>query len=120
MADHGEQACKEVDIGMTRVFELLGKRWTGLIVSVLLQRAVHFAELRRAIPGISERMLSDRLTELAAAGLVVREVDAGPPLRVAYRLTQAGRALEPALKELGRWAEQYLPQGGGCPERFRS
>lgn len=113
MADHDEHACRQVDGGITRVFELFGKRWTGLIVSVLMQRPVYFAELRRAIPGISERMLSDRLTELAAAGLVVREVDEGPPLRVAYRLTEAGAALEPALKELGQWAETYLP--GGVP-----
>ncbi|MEV6314122.1 helix-turn-helix domain-containing protein [Streptomyces sp. NPDC051776] len=115
----GERECREVDAGITRVFGLLGKRWTGPIVSVLMQRAVHFAELRRAIPGISERMLSDRLSELGAAGLVVREVDEGPPLRVAYRLTEAGRALEPGLKELGRWAEQYLPDAGPCPESFR-
>ncbi|MEU0099355.1 helix-turn-helix domain-containing protein [Streptomyces sp. NPDC006267] len=108
MADHSEQACRRVDVGISRVFELFGKRWTGPIVSVLLQRPVHFAELRRAIPGISERMLSDRLAELGAAGLVLREVDEGPPLRVAYRLTEAGAAMEPALKELGRWADTYL------------
>ncbi|MEU8487287.1 helix-turn-helix domain-containing protein [Streptomyces sp. NPDC048641] len=108
---HNPDACKRVDGGITRVFGLLGKRWTGLVVSVLLQHPVHFADLRRAIPGISERMLSDRLTELGAAGLVVREVDEGPPLRVAYRLTEAGAALEPALKELGLWAEAYLPEG---------
>jgi DNA-binding HxlR family transcriptional regulator len=118
MAEHGEHACKKVDEGITRVFELFGKRWTGLIVSVLMQRPVYFAELRRAIPGISERMLSDRLTELGAAGLVLREVDEGPPLRVAYRLTEAGAALEPSLKELGQWAETYLPDGvrggGAC------
>ncbi|MFJ4829595.1 winged helix-turn-helix transcriptional regulator [Streptomyces sp. NPDC088747] len=107
--------CQQVDDGMTRVFQLLGKRWTGLVVSVLLQRPVHFAELRRAIPGISERMLSDRLTELGAAGLVVREVDEGPPLRVSYRLTESGAALAPALKELGTWAESHLPGSGGCP-----
>jgi len=112
---HDAGPCQKVDDGMTRVFQLLGKRWTGLVVAVLLQRAVHFAELRRAIPGISERMLSDRLTELGAAGLVVREVDEGPPLRVSYRLTEAGAALEPALKELGAWAERYLPEGGQCP-----
>jgi DNA-binding HxlR family transcriptional regulator len=112
MAEHSEGACRKVDEGITRVFELLGKRWTGLIISVLMQRAVHFAELRRAIPGISERMLSDRLTELAVAGLVVREVDEGPPLRVAYRLTEAGAAMEPALKELALWAEAHLAQGG--------
>ncbi|MFA3837357.1 winged helix-turn-helix transcriptional regulator [Streptomyces aureus] len=108
---HSPEACKRVDSGITRVFGLLGKRWTGLVVSVLLQHPVHFADLRRAIPGISERMLSDRLTELGVAGLVVREVDEGPPLRVAYRLTEAGAALEPALKELGLWAEAHLPEG---------
>jgi DNA-binding HxlR family transcriptional regulator len=112
---HSETACKRVDEGITRVFELLGKRWTGLIVSVLIQQPVHFADLRRAIPGISERMLSDRLTELATAGLVVREVSEGPPLRVSYRLTEAGAALEPSLKELEQWAEKHLPDGSGCP-----
>ncbi|MFE5125202.1 winged helix-turn-helix transcriptional regulator [Streptomyces sp. NPDC056669] len=118
--EHNERACKQVDGEMTRFFELFGKRWTGLIVAVLTEQAAYFAELRRAIPGISERMLSDRLTELSAAGLVLREVDAGPPLRVAYRLTDAGKALEPALKELSRWAESHLPSGGdACPEQFR-
>ncbi|MFE9623522.1 winged helix-turn-helix transcriptional regulator [Streptomyces sp. NPDC006527] len=107
---HGESACKRVDGGITRVFQLLGKRWTGPIVAVLVEQPAHFADLCRAVPGISERMLSDRLTELGAAGLVVREVDEGPPLRVSYRLTEAGAALEPALKELGRWAEEHLPE----------
>ncbi|WP_328537791.1 winged helix-turn-helix transcriptional regulator [Streptomyces sp. NBC_00344] len=109
MAEHSEQACQQVGGAITRVFELLGKRWTGLIVAVLMQQPVYFADLRRAIPGISERMLSDRLTELAMAGLLVREVDEGPPLRVSYRLTEAGRGLEPALNELGLWADAYLP-----------
>ncbi|MYQ41841.1 transcriptional regulator, HxlR family [Streptomyces sp. LamerLS-316] len=113
MADHSEQACRQVDTSITRVFELFGKRWTGPIVSVLMQQPVYFADLRRAIPGISERMLSDRLSELGAAGLVVRQVDEGPPLRVAYRLTEAGAALEPALKELGRWADAHLAGPGG-------
>ncbi|MGW1895244.1 winged helix-turn-helix transcriptional regulator [Streptomyces sp. NPDC002004] len=112
---HDEATCKKVDEGITRVFALLGKRWTGLIVAVLIQSPAHFADLRRAIPGISERMLSDRLTELGAAGLVVREVDEGPPLRVSYRLTEAGAALEGALEELGRWAETHLPEAGPCP-----
>ncbi|MFD5080626.1 winged helix-turn-helix transcriptional regulator [Streptomyces sp. NPDC058371] len=111
--------CQKVDDGITRVFELLGKRWTGLIVAVLLQHPVHFADLRRAIPGISERMLSDRLTELGAAGLVVRQVDEGPPLRVSYGLTEAGAALEPALKELGSWAETHLPESAPCPGQLR-
>lgn len=118
---HDPQACSGVDIGMTRVFGLLGKRWTGLVVAVLMPGPVHFADLRRAIPGISERMLSDRLTELGTAGIVVRQVDEGPPLRVSYRLTTAGKALGPALKELGDWAGTYMgAEGGTCPEEFRT
>ncbi|MDQ0600412.1 DNA-binding HxlR family transcriptional regulator [Streptomyces canus] len=113
---HGTEACKQVDDGITRVFQLLGKRWTGPIVAVLTPGPAYFVDLRRAIPGISERMLSDRLTELASAGLVLREVDEGPPLRVSYRLTAAGAALEPAFAELKQWAQRHLPKGpgGGC------
>ncbi|MGI5376768.1 winged helix-turn-helix transcriptional regulator [Streptomyces sp. CA-251387] len=108
---HEVADCKRVDEGISRVFQLLGKRWTGPIVSVLTAGPAYFVALRRAIPGISERMLSDRLTELTAAGLVVREVYEGPPLRVVYRLTEAGAALEPALTELGGWAKKHLPEG---------
>ncbi|MCA1223645.1 winged helix-turn-helix transcriptional regulator [Streptomyces sp. 8L] len=112
---HREEVCKTVDVGITRVFELLGKRWTGPIISVLMAQPVHFAELRRAIPGISERMLSDRLSELGSAGLVVREVDEGPPLRVAYRLTESGAAMGPALDELLKWAEAHMGvRKGSC------
>ncbi|KKD09686.1 winged helix-turn-helix transcriptional regulator [Streptomyces sp. WM6386] len=113
---HGTEACKRVDDGITRVFQLLGKRWTGPIVAVLTSGPAYFVDLRRAIPGISERMLSDRLTELASAGLVLREVAEGPPLRVSYRLTAAGAALEPAFAELKQWAQRHLPEGpgGGC------
>lgn len=113
--ERAPQQCTGVDVALSRVFALLGKRWTGLIVAVLTQRAAYYTELRRAIPKISERMLSDRLTELAEAGLVVREVDEGPPLRVTYRLTEAGEALGPALAELGKWAETYLPADLPCP-----
>lgn len=95
---------------MARFFHLFGKRWTGLIVAVLIPHPLHFAQLRRAIPGISERMLSDRLGELAAAGLVVRTVNEGPPLRVTYGLTDAGAALEAGLRELGGWAKRHLPE----------
>lgn len=111
---HGAGPCQQVDDGITRVFALLGKRWTGLIVAVLMPHPAHFVDLRRAIPGISERMLSDRLTELGAAGLVVREVDEGPPLRVIYRLTEAGAALQPAMLELKDWAKVHLPQSPPC------
>ncbi|MEU6369317.1 helix-turn-helix domain-containing protein [Streptomyces sp. NPDC046931] len=116
---HGTEACKPVDDGITRVFQLLGKRWTGPIVAVLIEQPANFAALRRAVPGLSERMLSDRLTELGAAGLVVREVDEGPPLRVSYRLTESGAALGPALKELAEWAKAHLPDGRSCAEAPR-
>jgi DNA-binding HxlR family transcriptional regulator len=114
---HDVTTCKRVDDGITRVFQLLGKRWTGPIVSVLVNGPAYFVDLRRAVPGISERMLSDRLTELGAAGLVVREVDEGPPLRVSYRLTEAGAALDPALRMLATWAKEHLSKGerpAGC------
>ncbi|MFI2205364.1 winged helix-turn-helix transcriptional regulator [Streptomyces sp. NPDC020192] len=120
--NHDSETCKRVDDGITRVFQLLGKRWSGPIVAVLVAQPAHFADLRRAVPGISERMLSDRLAELGAAGLVVREVDEGPPLRVSYRLTEAGAALEPALRELAEWAKVHLPDAPECPgaERERA
>ncbi len=115
------EMCTEPESGMTRVFQLLGKRWTGLILAALMNGPGHFAQLRRAVPGISERMLSDRLTELAGLGLVRRTVEEGPPLRVSYELTDAGRAIRPALVELTKWAEEHLRAGEGarCPGEFR-
>src|SRR3954451_724316 len=113
---HDASVCKRVDDSITRVFQLLGKRWSGPILAVLMSQPTHFADLRRAIPGISERMLSDRLAELGAAGLVVREVDGGPPLRVSYRLTDSGAALGPSIRGLGEWATKYLPDAPPCDE----
>jgi DNA-binding HxlR family transcriptional regulator len=98
---------RECDERLTWVFALLGKRWSGVILGLLLQGPARFAVLARAIPGISERMLSDRLSELAAAGLVERKVLDGPPLGVVYELTESGRAMGPGLFKLGQWAERY-------------
>lgn len=112
--------CHAIDGHITRVFSLLGKRWSGVILAVLMsQGRLYFAELRRATPGISERMLSDRLSELAAARLLVREVDEGPPLRVSYQLTPAGHALLPAMNELADWAARWMPESGPCPDAPR-
>lgn len=113
--------CSEPESSITRVFQVLGKRWTGLVLAALMNGPGHFAQLRRAVPGISERMLSDRLTELASLGLVVRTVEEGPPLRVSYKLTGAGLALRPAMTELTRWADTHLPdEAVGCPTEFRA
>jgi DNA-binding HxlR family transcriptional regulator len=103
----GEQA-RECDERLTRAFTLLGKRWSGLILGVLLQGPAHFAVLARTIPGISERMLSDRLDELSRAGLIDRTVLAGPPVGVVYQLTQSGRAMGPGLLKLSEWADRYM------------
>ncbi len=89
--------------------ELVGRRWTGAIVEVLLQsRSLRFSEIGHAVPLISDRLLSERMKELEARGLVLREVHPGPPVRVEYTLTQMGSALAPALTELKRWARYWL------------
>ena len=103
-----EEHTRECDERLTQAFTLLGKRWSGVILGLLLQGPARFAVLARTIPGISERMLSDRLNELARAGLVDRTVLDGPPLGVVYRLTESGRAIGPGLLRLGEWAERYM------------
>jgi DNA-binding HxlR family transcriptional regulator len=67
------------------------------------------------VPGISDSVLSDRLSELAEANLVVRSVDPGPPVSVSYSLTDAGGALLPALEQISQWAEHYLPDAASPP-----
>src|ERR1700693_3963924 len=100
------------DDALTSVFAVLGKRWTGVVIGVLLERPARFAEIARAIPGITESMLSARLAELKEAGLVTREVLEGPPIASLYRLTASGEALRPALLALGEWAHAHLgPEG---------
>jgi DNA-binding HxlR family transcriptional regulator len=96
------------DQGLAKVFELLGKRWTGMIIGVLLERPARFAELARAVPGITEGVLSARLGELQEARLVQREVLSGPPIASVYSLTPCGEGLRAALKALGAWAQENL------------
>ena len=88
--------------------ELIGKRWTGAIVSVLLERPLRFSEISQAVPQLSDRLLSERMKELEARGMVERRVLPGPPVRVEYGLTEMGRDLAPALDELKRWAHRWL------------
>ena len=92
--------------------ELIGRRWSGAIVEVLLQRtSMRFSEIGQAVPQISDRLLSERMKELETRGLVSREVHAGPPVRVEYSLTRMGGALGPALAELKAWAQHWLDEG---------
>jgi DNA-binding HxlR family transcriptional regulator len=107
--DHAEGgACQAI----THVFALLGKRWTGLIIVTLLDGPARFSRIVQLVPGMSERMLSERLTELSALGLITREVEDGPPVNVRYRLTKRGEALRPALAELERWGHEQLLETG--------
>jgi DNA-binding HxlR family transcriptional regulator len=94
--------------------ELIGRRWSGAVIQLLMQHRLRYAELRAAIPDISDRMLSERLRELEAAGIVVRTVLPDPPVRVEYDLTEKGRALRPALNAIGEWAERWVPAGGSA------
>jgi DNA-binding HxlR family transcriptional regulator len=103
------EACGRADGALMRAFDLLGKRWTGVVLGTLSGGPTGFRALARAVEGISDSVLSDRLAELTDAGLVTRTVADGPPLSVTYALTDSGQALVPALARISRWAEDHLP-----------
>jgi DNA-binding HxlR family transcriptional regulator len=89
--------------------QLLGKRWTGLILDSLMQGPRRFCELTAAVEGLSDRVLSDRLRELEHEGVIERVVYPQIPVRVEYRLTDKGRDLKPVVEAIHHWAEQWLP-----------
>jgi DNA-binding HxlR family transcriptional regulator len=88
--------------------ELIGKRWTGAIVFVLLDGPLRFSEVKVLVPDLSDRLLSERLKELEAEGIVERRASEGVPVRIEYGLTEKGRALEPAVRSLKVWARSWL------------
>ena len=96
--------------------ELIGRRWSGAILRVLIGGPHRFHEILTAIPGLSDRLLSERLRELEAEGLLTRQVLAGPPVRVQYALTEAGHDLESAVRAIASWAEKWLPAAPQEPE----
>jgi DNA-binding HxlR family transcriptional regulator len=104
-----EQApgCNSVCPDFHEAIELIGRRWTGAILCSLIDGPMRFGELGKVVPGLSDRLLSQRLRELEEEGLVQREVEAGTPVRVTYSLTETGEALGPAIKELKAWAKQW-------------
>lgn len=91
-----------------RAVELVGKRWSGAILLVLLQGPMRFSEIGRLVPDVSDRLLSERLKELEQEGLVRRQVLRGSPTHVQYKLTEKGLALEPAVRALESWARDWL------------
>src|ERR687896_2507035 len=101
--------CIPAAAALSRAFRFLGKRWNAVVLGHLSAGPAGFRELSRAIDGISDSVLSDRLAGLAAGGLITRTVDEGPPVTVRYELTERGRTLMPALEQISLWAEQNLP-----------
>ncbi len=95
-----------------RAIELVGKRWTGAILLVLLDGPLRFSEIRQLVPDISDRLLSERMKELEGEGIVDRRVIDGAPPGVEYGLTTKGQALEPAVRALKSWAHDWLRQAG--------
>ncbi len=91
-----------------KAVELVGARWTGAIIQLLLPGQARFTELRLAIPEMSDRMLSERLRELEAEGIVHRTVIPEVPVRIEYALTDKGRALQSAMDAIAKWAERYV------------
>lgn len=104
---HGEKPTLALCTPFHHAIELIGRRWTGAIISLLLQTRCRYATLRDAIPDITDRMLSERLQELESEGIVERTVIPETPVRVEYSLTKKGRALATAVEAISDWAHKW-------------
>ncbi|GAB3031599.1 hypothetical protein GCM10027052_05330 [Parafrigoribacterium mesophilum] len=103
-----ETNTRRCDSAITLAFSVLGKRWNGMILGVLGTGSASFVGLRKAVSGISDTVLAERLSELVEVGLVRRDVAEGPPISVSYELTTAGTEIVPTIEELGTWALRNL------------
>jgi DNA-binding HxlR family transcriptional regulator len=92
-----------------RAAEIVGRRWNPQVIRVLLEGPRRFRELRERVPGISDNLLSERLKQLEAEGIVLRTVTADRPVLIEYELTEAGLGLGKAIDALGEWAERFAP-----------
>jgi DNA-binding HxlR family transcriptional regulator len=93
--------------------EIIGKRWTGLIIKILMPGPLRFSELAERLEVVSDRVISERLKELEAEGIITRSVYPETPVRIEYALTEKGAALEPVIIALQDWAECWVhaPEG---------
>ena len=103
--EENKEACSRFQ----RAVEFIGKRWVGVILFFLLDGPARFNEILAGIPNLSDRLLTERLRELEAAGMVTREVQPGPPVRVIYALTDAGRSLSDIIRAVARWSNEWTP-----------
>jgi DNA-binding HxlR family transcriptional regulator len=101
---HSEAFCPHYH----QAVELIGSRWTGAVLRALLAGITRFSDLSETIPGISDRMLSERLKELEAQGIVVRTVIPDRPVRIEYCLTEKGRSLGTVVETISQWASEHL------------
>ncbi len=101
--NHDHKLCPKFE----SAFELLGKRWTGLIIRVLLDEPKRFKDISELIPNVSDRMLSERFKELEAAGIIARHVYPETPVRIQYELTEKGKALQPVMDAIQVWGDQW-------------
>ncbi len=91
-----------------KAFELLGKKWVGLIIRSLLSGTKRFSDISGMIPNVSAKVLTERFKELERENVIVRNVYPETPVRIEYELTEKGKSLEPALDEIQKWAEQWI------------
>jgi DNA-binding HxlR family transcriptional regulator len=101
------EAVSSICPAIQRAFEILGKKWVSLILHTLLDGQLFYRDLQRAVPRLSDRVLSQRMKELETEGLVERIVSVGSPIRVSYRLTPRGAALRPVLEGIAIWANEF-------------
>jgi DNA-binding HxlR family transcriptional regulator len=103
-----------------QAMQILGKRWTGLLLASLLEGPRRFCELTATVGGLSDRVLSDRLRELEIEGIVERVVYPQIPVRVEYQLTAKGQALKPVIDAIHAWAEQWIELPPSSPQETPS
>ena len=95
-------------IKIQKAFEILGKKWSGLVLYTLLEDPMRFTDIRRNIPELSDRVLAERLKELERLQLVKRNVYTRIPVKVEYELTKKGKEIEKSMREIEIWAENNL------------
>jgi DNA-binding HxlR family transcriptional regulator len=101
-----------------KAISIIGKRWTGLIIKALMERPLRFNELLKVVGTVSDRVLTERLRELEAEGLLERLVHSEAAVRIEYRLTPMGRSLEEVMNALQHWADQWIPLNSASMEEL--
>ena len=114
---------EEIDGGVCEHFqraaEVLGRRWNPQVVRVLLTGPHRFGQIRDAIPGISDHLLSERLKQLEGIGIVRRTVTGDRPVRIEYALSESGGDLREAIEALAAWAERWARRADQSPSGAR-